>query len=405
MSKKLEEYIKESLKGVWSPLFRRKIAKEIRNHVEDIEVQEGISQSVAVTRLGKSLEMNLMYRKLFYKKLRNDFLVLSSLGIVLFTVGMFSIHKALEVYFKDEKNNYYSIRENYLQDLSRTYSFNRVERKNNAAHYIIKILEKDELRLSDIEGLLEFDYWSHVATVTEAKEYLSTQIIPDKHYRIVKFLKEKIKEKDSIKLRKLYKHLAKLYYSSETTIGLVISQNMMEDIKVDFKKIKIDRRVARRIYQANMNLLNLKPRVIHFEKDLKNLDYYEAGICHLADHFFTIYESGKNLLKSDFPYEIKSSELVAMEKIKTKMEEDCSLDFLRYSKKPKHVSFVYLYDYHFNQNDAWNKDSIHERFAHLAYYSLGNVPYLRNFFGRLTILSFGEAAMPYSEYYEKKTES
>lgn len=370
MHVKTKKYLRESLKGIWSPFFRCRIRKEILDHIYDMMVEEGLSEEMAVARLGEAIESNLMYKSIMYKKLRSDFLFYGSLSCIVFVLSIFSIHNQIEKYNNWKIGQYKKIEKKFKDEALSLNYFKRSHESQNASIFINSLFDKNNklIREDFLNELNRFDYW-------DSSELFSTSLnSSSKIIHLSKIAKKQLeKSENNDQMKRDYLKVAELIYSTETMIGYRVANNM-----IDWLNSKESER-ANRVSGTAWGLLNLMPQIIEFEKSFANEDFYKIGLCHHAHDFWYSDNLYSEFMKASFPLEKDwAEELIAFNKIKTKMKKDCRLSFLKVTTAPEPLTAKTLWVNGPTENSSLG---IYESLMVQAL----RVPYLRNLAGRYLI--------------------
>tara|TARA_R110002072_G_scaffold534_2_gene3613 strand:+ start:147035 stop:148249 length:1215 start_codon:yes stop_codon:yes gene_type:complete len=399
--KKTDDYIKKSLKGIWSPFFRKRIRREILDHVNDLVNERKISEEEAITCLGQAEESNTLYKKLMYKKMRSDSIFYGGIFSVLFTSGVFFIHNRISEYNEWTLSKYQKIEKKYKEEVVGINHFKRKIEKRNAASFLDSVFDKKDklIREDFLNELQNYDFWDPVVLVGDnKKEYFKYTVVRTR--RIAQLAKLATKKLNSDKTNKNtqrnFKKVAELIYSTETMSGYRVANNMLDGSLFDDKgKLQFYFKTrANRASGTTWGLLNLMPQIVSFEKSFKNVNYYTSGICHHAYDFWygdSLYEG---FTKSALPFEVSwEKELTAYQKIKKKMKKDCRLSFLNITQPPKAIS----------RKSMWvtgpDDNTLRLMYENLIV-SVSQVPYLRSLAGRYLIYRTSIPIQgPAEEYY------
>ena len=132
MQNKLDKHFKIVLSGIWSPFFRKRIKREISDHLDDLAKEKNLELTDAVNHLGDPEEANSLYKKLMYQKLKSDFLFFGSISAMIFTLGVFAIHEQVNKYTRLRLSSYSRIEKKYKQDIESLNHFARTSETRNA---------------------------------------------------------------------------------------------------------------------------------------------------------------------------------------------------------------------------------------------------------------------------------
>lgn len=384
MHKDLKEYLKKSLKGIWSPFFRRRIRREILDHLQDLSEQQQVSMTDAIRSLGNPCESNALYKGLMYKKLKSDSWFFGSLLVLLFMSTLIFIRIQVKNFKADRIGEFKKIEKKYKQEVLSLNYFKRSKERKNAAKFLDSVFdEKDKIIRKDfLVELHQFDYWDKWELSSKGRNrYFYEPISSKKILRLAKFAWHELRNSKNKQLaRKDYEKVAQLIYSTESLLGYRIGNNMLDYNLIDnngrFKQYENSR--AFRASGVTMGLLNLNPHILEYEKSFRNVDYYQSGICHHAKsiwYFDTLYG---NFLKSSWPLEIDwTDELNALESIKVKLKSDCRLSFANKASSP---------DSHMMGHPLIPGLPLTVRsFSFITAFLFYDTPYLRNIAGRLLV--------------------
>lgn len=394
MSKLRKEFFKNALKGVWSPFFRGRIKKELESHLEDLRIYENLSEEEALKSLGDSSEMNSLYKKLFFKKLKNDFYVFGSLSTFFLGATIYYISGQVDGYITWSQGEYKKIQKGYLHEVRKLHSFTRSDESKNAAKFLSGVLSRvdREIPESVFSELEKFDYWNNLALLPNGikqYQYKMPQVHIREIARLVRASYRNIEISENKKLAKRqHSHLAKLLYSTETMAGFRIAQNMMsksvykENGRLNFYRGS----QANRVSGMTWSLMNIQPTLVKLEEDIRNKNYYQIGICHHAEEIWFSDEIYKEFMKSGWPLEKeRADELVALGKIKEKLKKDCRLSFLDYVKKPNPMN---AFDFVTGSNNLFKGalgSGLNAYVPEGLVTLFGHVPYLRALAGRYVV--------------------
>jgi hypothetical protein len=195
--------------------------------------------------------------------------------------------------------------------------------------------------------------------------------------KLIKILKNRLKTSEDLKqVRMDYDKFASLLYSTESHAGYLRAYRMLND---DTKKR------SRIVDNATFGLLDLRPHIIAFEKTFKDVNYFEAGFCHHADRFWYEERMFSQFIGSSFPLEASwKNEIVALNKMKKKMKQDCRLSFLNVTYPPKPIDKDSIWD---GSGKRKLSGKLYLKFLVLV----SDVPYLRNLTGRYFVDRFSVA--------------
>lgn len=408
MSKLKKEFFKNALRGIWSPFFRRKIQRELETHLEDICINENLSEEDALKNLGNSTEMNSLYKMLFYKKLKNDFYIFGSISTIFLGVTIYYVSGQVDSYITWSQGEYKKIQKGYLYEMERLYTFSRSDESKNAAKYLSDVLAKgdDEIPVSIFSELERFNYWNNFALLPAGiKQYHFK--MPEVHVRemtrLVRASYKNIEESENREqAKKQHKHLAKLLYSTETMAGFRIAQNMMNDTvyKENGRLNFYGGSEANRVSGMTWSLMNIQPTLVKLEEDIRDKNYYQIGLCHHAEEIWFSDIIYKKVMKSGWPFEKeRTDELVALGKIKTKLKNDCRLSFLNYVKEPIPMSAL---DFVIGTNDLLKGalgSGLNAYVPEGLVALFGHVPYLRALAGRYIVWRTSISDFETKDYY------
>ena len=410
MSKLKKEFFRNALKGVWSPFFRRRIRRELESHLEDISINEKLSEEDAIKNLGDSSEMNSLYKKLFYRKLRNDFYVFGSLSTVFLGATIYYISEQVDSYITWSQGEYKKIQKGYLHEMENLHTFARSDESKNAAKYLREVLSRvdKEIPVEIFSKLEKFDYWNSLALLPNGIKqyhYKMPQVHVREMARLVRASHRNITESENKKIAKRqHKHLAKLLYSTETMVGFRIAQNMMSETvyKENGRLNFYGGSEANRVSGMTWSLMNIQPTLVKLEEDIRDKNYYQIGLCHHAEEVWFNDVIYRNFMKSGWPLEKeRTDELVALGKIKEKLKEDCRLSFLNYAKEPNPMS---AFDIVTGSNNLFKGalgSGLNAYVPEGLVTLFGHVPYLRVLAGRYIVWRTSNTDYEARDYYRK----
>jgi hypothetical protein len=365
MDKSFEVYLKKVLKGIWSPFLRRRIKRELLDHLKDISQDRYLPLNEAIDFLGHPEEANILYKNLLYRKLKHDMVLFGGSLVSLFIVGIIYIHHEVGAYQRQALSDYSMIENKYKADVESLVFFKRTNEIKNADSFLSKVVGSEGRIIDDnfMSKIDEFDYWEP-----------SGQIDRKLMIQLAKFAYKNATKKD-------YQKLAQLIYSTETMEGYRVANSMMEGTllneqgRVNFYR---DSR-ASRVSGTTWGLLNLRPSIIGFERSFKNSNYFNVGICHHAEEFWFQDSFFKNVTKTGLPGERDwEKELSSVNSIKAKMKRDCRLSFLKHTQEPAPMTWDSIYV-------TGPEDEVFRRMYEQLIVSVSTVPYLRNIAGRYIV--------------------
>jgi len=386
MHETTKEYINQALKGVWSPFFRRRIRREIIDHIKDVSLEKNINEPTAVKFLGEANEANFLYQKLMYRKLKSDSIFYGGIFSFLFISGLYFTYSQIEEYRLWSLSKYERIEKNYKKEVLGINHFRRSKEKKNAALFLDAVFnDKDKLTSDNfLSKLHEFDHWDPAKSITgDKREYFKyTVISPRRITQLAKFATVALKKaQNKLQARKNYIKVAELIYSTETMAGYRVANNMIDKSLFD-KKGKLQfyfKTRANRSSGTTWGVLNLMPQIVSFEKTFKNVNYYNAGICHHSYDFWFSDILYQEFTKASFPFEKNwNEEHQAIKNIKNKMKLDCRLSFLDITSPPKPI----------NRKSMWVTGPEEKPFRFIyenLIVAISQVPYIRNLAGRYLV--------------------
>jgi hypothetical protein len=403
------EFFQKVLKGIWSPFFRNRIKKELLCHIEDLIINEDLTEEEALKKLGNAHEMNLLYKDLFYKKIKNDFYLFGSISTIMFGVIVYSISGQVDNYINWSQGEYQIIKQGYIHEMDKLHDFVRGSEEKNAASYIKDVLDRvdQEISFEVFSKLEEFDYWDNLSLLPDNFKQVHYKM-PEDHVReMVKLVQASYRNmeesKDEKAAQRQHRHLAKLIYTTETMAGFRIAQNMMKDsVYLENGRLNFyGGSEANRVSGMTWSLMNLQPSLVKLELDFKDKNYYQIGICHHAQEIWFQDIIYQNFLKSSWPLEKqRNDELLALEKIKKKLESDCRLSFINYSTSPTTMSALDINTLSKGFFDGRLGSGFAEYIPEGLIPILGHIPYLRALAGRYVIWRTSISDYEAKNYYK-----
>ena len=408
MSKVKKVFFRNVLKGVWSPFFRRRIKMELESHLEDISINKELSEEEALKNLGDSTEMNSLYKRLFYKKLKNDFYIFGSISTIFLGATIYYISGQVDSYITWSQGEYKKIQKGYLYEMEKLHTFNRSDESENAAKYLRDVLTRldKEIPTNVFSELEKFNYWNNLALLPSGIKqyhYKMPQVHVREMTRLVRASYRNIEESEDKKIAKRqHKHLAKLIYSTETMAGFRIAQNMIAETvyKENGRLNFYGGSKANRVSGMTWSLMNIQPTLVMLEEDIRDKNYYQIGLCHHAEEVWFNDVIYKDFMKSGWPLEKeRTDELIALRKIKEKLKKDCRLSFLNYAKEPESMS---AFDIVTGSNNLFKGalgSGLNAYVPEGLVTLFGHVPYLRALAGRYIVWKTSTTDYEARDYY------
>lgn len=279
MDEQLEDYVKEALKGIWSPLLRRRIRRELIDHVKDISAECSMTIEESIEFLGDAKVTNRLYKDLMYKKLKHDMFLYGGSLCSIFIFGVFYIHNVVDEYQREQTETFLTYEKNYKSEAKSLNHFKRnSERKNAAAFFSQTVDSSGGISNEDfLSKIHEYDYWDPSGFSSNQSEYYNRSSELSKIMaKLAKFSNKKLEESgQNDQQLKAHKKLAQLIYSTETMIGYRISNSMMEGNLVnDIGRLNLHHGTkAGRVSGMTWGMLNLKPSIVPFEKSFRDSNY------------------------------------------------------------------------------------------------------------------------------------
>lgn len=404
MDEQLEDYIKEALKGIWSPFLRIRIRRELIDHVKDIQAECSMTIEESIEFLGDPKVTNRLYKNLMYKKLTHDMFLYGGSLCSIFILGVFYIHNAVDEYQRVQTENFLNYEKNYKTEVKSLNYFKRHNESRNAAAFFSQVVDSNgkiakEDFLSEIH---KYDYWDPSEFASDQSDYYKRSSELSKMMaRLAKFSQKRLRESgQNIQQLEAHKKLAQLIYSTETMIGYRIANSMMEGSLINEKgrlNLHHGTKVGR-VSGMTWGMLNLRPSVVAFEKTFRDSNYYDVGICHHSEEFWYQDAFFKNVTEATFPGEKNWNEVLeSVSRIKRKMKKECRLSFLKHIKAPDPMTWESIYV-------TGPEDQVLRRLYEQLIVSVSTVPYLRNAAGRYvveraTISVQGNGKEFYSNYF------
>lgn len=385
MDEQLEDYVKEALKGIWSPFLRRRIRRELIDHVKDIQEECSMTIQESIEFLGDPKVTNCLYKNLMYKKLKHDMFLYSGFLCSIFILGVFYIHNAVDEYQREQIGTFLTYEKNYKSDARSLNHFKRNSERKNAAVFFSQVIDSNG-KISNEDFLSEihnYDYWDPSEfSLDESEYYNRSSELLKMMAKLAKLSSKKLQEsgQDTQQL-KAHKKLAQLIYSTETMIGYRIANSMMEgNVLNDMGRLNLHHGTkAVRVSGMTWGMLNLRPSVVPFEKSFRNSNYYDVGICHHAEDFWYQDAFFENVTKATLPGEKNWNEVLeSVSQIKRKMKKECRLSFLKHIKAPTPMTWESIYL-------TGPEDQVLRRLYEQLIVSVSTVPYLRNAAGRYVV--------------------
>jgi hypothetical protein len=409
MSKLKKEFLKKVLDGVWSPFFRKRIVTELNSHIEDLMLEQKLTEKEALEMLGDSLQMNFMYKNLFYKKLKNDFIIFGTITSFLFILMIFYISNQVDTYIEHSKYEYIQIQTDYMRDINKLHIFKRSQENKNAGPYLRSVLSQVDREISKdvLRKLEEFNYWDLYDFLPKSKiqhhQAVASIGLNDFNRLLRASYKNIAQSKNKDQAKRLHQHLAQLIYSTETMQGFRIAQNMMSD-SVYTKEGRLNYQgatLANRVSGMTWSLMNLQPTLVNLVRDLDDKNLYQTGFCHHAQEIWYKDYRYQNFLKTNWPLEkARVDELMALRELKQKLKKDCRLSFIEYIKEPKPMdpSDITLAG---NLLQPALGQGLNDLVPEIIVLLVSDLPYFRPIAGRYVIWRTSHKDYSAFEYYRK----